>query len=131
MAGSLSAHKRFFATSACDKVYVDIASLGPSKDAAGKATAVPKRFPALEPLLAGDFAALVPVVEDDGAELRLGVPVPTRELARKLAAAYLEKNPGSAPAVVCHEPVLAGDAAKLGAVKPPRGGPPGPRPRGP
>jgi hypothetical protein len=118
MVGSLAAHKRFFATAACDRVYVDLASLGPSKDAAGKAAAVPKRFPALEPVLSGDFAALAPVVEDIGGELRVGVPVPTRDLGRKLAAAYQEKNPGSAPAVVCHEPMLAGEAGKPAGGKP-------------
>jgi hypothetical protein len=115
MAGSLSSHKRFFATAACDKVYVDVAALGPSKDpVTGKAAAVPKRFPALDPLLAGDFASLAPVVEDDGTQLHVGVPVPSRDLGRKLVAAYQEKNPGSTPALFCHDPIVAGETAKPG-----------------
>jgi hypothetical protein len=105
MAGMIATNGRFFATAACDKVWVQLRTLGPSKDASGKPVTVPKDFAALKPLLQGDLAGLAPVVEDDGGVLTLGVLAPTRELGRKLLAAYTEANPHETPLIFCHEPL--------------------------
>lgn len=124
MAGALAAGKGFFATAACDHVWVEIAVLGPSKDpATGKPAAVPKKLPALEPVLTGELADLAPVVEDDGSQLHLGIPTPSRDLGRRLVAAYQEKNPGTAPNLSCHEPAGKPEN-KPAAPAPRRGGAP-------
>jgi hypothetical protein len=116
MAGTIASSGRFFATAACDKVWVELRTLGPSRDAAGKPIAPPKDFPALKPLLVGDLASLAPTVEDDGKDLVLGVLAPTRELGRKLLSALGEASPREGgprppnpaptepPFIVCHEP---------------------------
>jgi hypothetical protein len=134
MAGALASGKHFFATAACDKVFVEISVLGPSKDpATGKPAAVPKKFASLDAILTGDLAGFAPVVDDDGDHLHLGVPVPSRDVGRRLAAAYQDQNPGSSPTLSCYEP--AGKPATGAGAAPPRGGRPSagtlpsPRPR--
>ncbi len=118
MAGMIATNKRFFATAACDKVYAHLYTLGPSKDASGKAAAVPKDFSALAPVFEGELAGLQPVVEDDGANLYVGVPVPSRDVGRRLLAAYEEKNPKATPNLFCHEPVMVRQAIVLGGKRP-------------
>ncbi len=114
MSGMIAANHRFFATPACDKVYAHLYTLGPSKDpATGKPTEVPKSFDALKPVFEGELKGLAPVVEDDGAYLYVGVPVPSLEVGHKLLAAYHEKNPKTASNLFCHEPVTIKQAVKL------------------
>ena len=115
MSGMITTNRRFFATSACDKVYAHLYTIGPSKDpATGKPTEVPKSFAALKPVFEGELASLLPIVEDDGANLYVGVPVPSLEVGRKLFAAYHEKNPKTASNLFCHEPVIVKQVVKLG-----------------
>jgi len=115
MSGMIAANRRFVATPACDKVYAHLYTLGPSKDpGTGKPTEVPKAFAALKPVFEGELAGLAPIVEDDGAHLYVGVPVPSLEVGRKLLAAYHEKNPQTASNLFCHEPVMVKQAIKLG-----------------
>jgi hypothetical protein len=122
MAGALAAGKHFFATAACDKVYVELVVLGSSKDpATGKPAAIPKKFPSLDPILTGDLAGLAPIVEDDGDHLHLGVAAPNREIGRRLVAAYQDQNPGSSPALSCREPPGKQGAPGGAAAPPPRG----------
>ncbi len=117
MAGTIASSGRFFATAACDKVFVSLYVLGPSRDAKGQPAAIPKDFGALKPVLVGELSGLAPVVEDDGAELHVGVVAPSREVGRKLVTAYLEQHPehekGPAPSVFCHEPAIVKQAIKL------------------
>jgi hypothetical protein len=136
MSGTIATSKHFFATAACDKVFASLYALGPSKDpATGKPTEVPKDFSALKPLFEGELAGLQPIVEDDGTQLYVGAVAPSRELGRKLVAAYQERSadhegsshaqsPGVLPSVFCHEPVVVKQVIKLGAAPPsPRSGP--------
>jgi hypothetical protein len=108
MAGAMATHGRFFATAACEKVYVDLEVLGPaSHPGVGKRAEAPKDFARLKPLFQDEFASLQPVLEDDGASFHVGVVVPSRDVGRRLMAAYQEKNPKAKPNLFCHEPALA------------------------
>jgi hypothetical protein len=108
MAGATATFGRFFATSACDKVFVDLEVLAPaSAPGIGKRAEIPKDFPWLKALLQEEFARLQPVLEDDGVALHVGVPVPSRDVGRRLMAAYQEKNPKAKPNLFCHEPAIA------------------------
>jgi hypothetical protein len=108
MAGATATHGGFFATSACDKVYVDLEVLAPgSAPAIGKRAEIPKGFPWLKALLHDEFANLQPVLEDDGTAVHVGVPVPSREVGRRLMAAYQEQNPKAKPNLLCHDPAIA------------------------
>lgn len=112
MSGMTSSNRRFFATAACDKVYAHLYTLGASKDP------VPKDFSALKPVFDGELASLAPIVEDDGAHLFVGVPVPSLEVGHELLAAYHEKNPKVTSNLFCHEPVIVKQAITLGAAPP-------------
>jgi hypothetical protein len=114
MAEAVASNRRWIATDACDKVYAHLTTLGPSKDpATGKPADAPKGFSALKPVFDGELAGLQPIVEDDGAHLYIGVPVPSLEVGKKLLAAYREKNPKATPSLFCHEPVIIKQAIKF------------------
>jgi hypothetical protein len=78
-----------------------------------------------KPMLDGDFGGLTPIVADDGARFVVGLLAPTRDLGRKLAAAYQGKHPTSTPSVYCHDPALPSGASSgpAGARMPPRKSP--------
>jgi hypothetical protein len=106
MAGTIATSKRFFATAACERVFVSLYDIGPSKDpVTGKPADVPKDLAGpLKPVLTGELAGLAPIADDDGTTVHVGVVAPSREIGRRLVAAYQEKNPRSAPGLFCHEP---------------------------
>jgi hypothetical protein len=118
MAGSIASSRRFFATSACDKVFVNLYLVGPSKASKlGPPASIPKDFAALKPVFEGELAGLQPVVvEEDETDLYVGVQAPSREIGRRLLAAYLEKNPGversATTGVFCEDPVIVKSTVK-------------------
>lgn len=111
---TLSTNKRFKATRACDKLYAHLATLGPSKAPDGKPAGLPKGFPALKPIFAKkEFASLSPIVEDDGAHLYIGVPVPSYDVGELLVAEYMTATPNAQSALFCHEPIIIKQAIKF------------------
>jgi hypothetical protein len=109
MSDMVSSNRRWIATPACDKVYAHLATLGPSK------SEPPKDFSVLKAALASnkEFESLAPIVEDDGAHLYIGVPVPSIEVGQKLLAAYAEKSPKTVSNLFCHEPVIIKQAIRF------------------
>jgi hypothetical protein len=101
MADLVASNRRWAATPVCDKVYAHLTTLGSSKDP------VPKGFGTLKEVFAEEpLKGLQPIVEDDGAHLYIGVPVPSLDVGQKLLAKYKEKNPKALPNLFCHEPVI-------------------------
>lgn len=101
MTDLVASNRRWAATPVCDKVYAHLTTLGSSKDP------VPKGFGTLKEVFAEPpLKSLQPIVEDDGARLYIGVPVPSLEVGQKLLAKYKEKNPKALPNLFCHEPVI-------------------------
>jgi hypothetical protein len=108
MSNMISSKRRWIATPVRDKVYAHLYTAGPS---AGE---VPKDFSSIKDIFAQkDFADLTPVVEDDGASLYVGVPVPSLAVGKALLEAYRAKNPKGTPNLFCHEPVIVKKAIKF------------------
>lgn len=101
MSDLVATNRRWVASPVCDKVYAHLTTLGSSKDP------VPNGFGTLKEVFADEpFKSLQPIVEDDGAHLYIGVPVPSLDVGQKLLTRYREKNPKALPNLFCHEPVM-------------------------
>ncbi|HTJ82212.1 MAG TPA: hypothetical protein VL400_10840 [Polyangiaceae bacterium] len=96
--------KRWPATAACKKVYVQLTALGPAGGAPPKSyaglTDVVKADPSLKEGI--DY-----VVEEQGNQFA-GAKVPSLDVANKLVAAFKAKNPKANPLVFCHVPAEKG-----------------------
>lgn len=108
MSKMVSTNRRWIATPACDKVYAHLYTVGASNGE------VPKDFSAIKEIFSQkEFADLAPIVEDDGANLYVGSPVPSLAVGQALLAAYRAKNPKAVPNLFCHEPVIIKKAIKF------------------
>ncbi len=114
MSGMIASNRRFFATAACDKVYAHLYTLGPSKDATGKAATVPKALRRCSsPSSRASSRASRPSSRTTARTSTWASPCRAVEVGRKLLAAYHEKNPKTASNLFCHEPVIIKQAIKF------------------
>lgn len=109
MTDMIATNRRFLATAACDRIFVHLTTIGPSK------SDVPSAFPRLVEAFAGQpgLEGAKFLVEDDGANLYVGAQVPSLEIGRKLLSRFKEKNPKAVANVFCHEPHLVKKAIVL------------------
>lgn len=107
---SLDRDKRWPATEACKRVYVQLAAIGPADKA-------PASFPALNDVAKSSAEFTIReisyVAEDVGGTLYAGAKVPSLALANRLVAAWRAKNASSTPLVFCHEPKLVKGTLKV------------------
>ena len=103
--------KRWPATDACKRVYVQLATMGPAADK------VPASFPALTEAVKGRAELtgrqIEYVIEDVGGTWLAGAKVPSMVIADKLVAAYRAKNQTSKPLTFCHEPMVVKGQLKI------------------
>lgn len=97
--------QRWPASEVCKKVYVQLASIGPSDK-------VPASFAALTAAVKDDAELTAKeiqyVAEDVGGTLYAGAKVPSLAVAEKLVNAFKAKQADSKPAVFCHDPAVKG-----------------------